>query len=491
MIRPFPNKHINVLIILFLFTAASFLVFAISIFDNNPNGLLCGPAFCALLVLIIPQLKAKNYDLFQPLNFVILTTLFGVVLRTFYIVFAENENTRSFLLLGKHPMILFNSSILIVFALLFMIAGYLARVPQINLSRFAIIRKSEWNSRRFIFVVVILILISVSTIILYIQKLGLLNILSDKLSIKRSLIVQGARYEYAALGYYLWGASLISYVFYLLLALLAYSGRKLFSPIGILVLLVGALAAIFPVITSSRGEVLFHFVYAALIWHYLRGSISIRKLIPIITLTIGIFVLLAALRAVGQGGKYTVLRDYLQIEKIIEVTVGNRNWLGVAKTAHILDAVPEKLDYQYGKTLLTWIVAPMPRTLWKEKPIIRAGPILGRQIFMRKVDRTGVPPGYIGELYWNFGIIAIPLGMFLLGYWLKFLYFNFVKIITNNKNALLIYVFLMVPFSLNLLGGDLTGVIIKVVTSLLTLIVLLKFISFDGSSPNTGGNHHI
>lgn len=444
--------------------------------SNDSNALLCGSACCALMVLLLPQLLKKSHDLFEPINFVVLTTLIGVVLRTFYIVFIESENTRSFLLLGQPPIFLYKSLLIINLGLICLVLGYSSRTPSLNLNNFPLMRSDLWNKRRLFFVLFTFAAIALLSMVLYVEKLGIFGTLTYQFSAKRKLLVEGANYEYAALGYYLWGASLMSYVFYFLFALFVGSAGKRRLLLGIVVLIFGVLAIIFPVITSSRGEVLYHLVYAVLIWHYLKRRISIRALTQVVGLAIGVFVTLAALRSVGQSNKTATIDEYLDVGKFIETAVGNRNWFDVSKTAHIIEAVPKKLEYQYGESFFTWIFAPIPRALWKEKPVVRVGPVLGERIFQREVIRTGVPPGFIGELYWNFGIIGVPFGMYFLGFWLKFLYRSFSQHITQNRNALLIYIFIMIPISLTLLSDDFSGVVLDVATSLIPLLLTLKFI---------------
>jgi oligosaccharide repeat unit polymerase len=462
-----------VLTLLILLLVGFLGYFAVS---SDSNALLCGSACCALMVLLLPQLLRKSHDLFEPINFVVLTTLIGVVLRTFYIVFVESENTRSFLLLGQPPIFLYKSLLIINLGLICLVLGYSSRTPTFNLNKFSLMRSDSWNKRRLFFVLFIFTALALLSIVLYVNELGIWGTLAQQFSAKRKLLVEGANYEYAALGYYLWGASLMSYVFYFLFALFVGSPGKLHWPLGIVVVVLGMLSMIFPVITSSRGEVLYHLVYAVLIWHYLKRRISLHKLTQLVSVALAIFVLLAALRGVGQSHKAAKVDEYFEFSKIIEVSVGNRNWFDVSKTAHIVDAVPRKLEYQYGESFIAWIFAPIPRTLWKEKPIVRVGPVLGERIFQREVIRTGVPPGFIGELYWNFGIIGVPFGMFFLGFGLKTLYRSFCQHITQNRNALLIYIFIMIPFSLTLLSDDFSGVVLDIATSLIPLLLTLKFI---------------
>jgi oligosaccharide repeat unit polymerase len=475
MIRLFNTSIVPVFAIIVLIVTLVVL-FGYFILSNDINALLCGVANCALMILILPLLVRRRYDLFEPLSFVILTTLIGVVLRTYYIVLVENENTRSFLMLGQPPEFLSKALLVISIALLFLVIGYSTNITPISLARFNIIRNNGWDSRRLFVILFFFAIITFISLFLYVQKLGIVGTLAMKFSAKRSLILEGGNYQYASLGYYRWGASLLSYVFYFSLILLIRSRRKLFSLTGIVVLLIGILSIIFPVLTSSRAGVLFHIINAILIWHYLKRPISFRILMSTVSIAVAIFILLTALRIMGHRNRVLGIDDFFEPEKMIESVIGNRNLFCVAKTAHILEAVPDKLEYQYGKTFLTWVFAPIPRTLWKEKPVVRIGNELGEAIFQRRDKSTGVPPGFIGELYMNFGFMGILIGMYFLGLLLKLLYSSFNSYLTRNINALLLYIFIVVPFAFNLLSGDFVGLFIKLVASLIPLLLILKFI---------------
>ena len=101
----------------------------------------------------------------------------------------------------------------------------------------------------------------------------------------------------------------------------------------------------------------------------------------------------------------TALRPGIADQNVLESIVLNRNQIELPKTAHIINAVPETLDFQYGKTLTRWLAAPIPREVWPDKPVIHPGPIIGNRIYGQRV--AGVPPGLIAELWWNFGWFGI------------------------------------------------------------------------------------
>lgn len=79
--------------------------------------------------------------------------------------------------------------------------------------------------------------------------------------------------------------------------------------------------------------------------------------------------------------------------------------------AMIVGAGSQEFPFLWGRTYLDLFYQPIPRALWPDKPWsfdIRIGEMLTG-------TRTGIPPGMAGELYLNFHVIGIVLGMYLFG----------------------------------------------------------------------------
>ncbi|QZH74925.1 MAG: oligosaccharide repeat unit polymerase [Erythrobacter sp.] len=90
-----------------------------------------------------------------------------------------------------------------------------------------------------------------------------------------------------------------------------------------------------------------------------------------------------------------------------------------AKTAGIIDRLDTDSELFLGSTYATFLLAPIPRVMWEDKPNIRLGPFVAQDLFTTG-GLTGFPPGGIGELYLNFGWLGIPFGMALFGAFLSF-----------------------------------------------------------------------
>lgn len=89
--------------------------------------------------------------------------------------------------------------------------------------------------------------------------------------------------------------------------------------------------------------------------------------------------------------------------------------------------VPARVDFLYGQSYLAAIFFWIPRAVWEEKPR-GVGPMTNAYIYndeeMRPgemVRGSGVPPGAIGEAYWNFyypGVVLVYLLYGMLHWWM-------------------------------------------------------------------------
>jgi len=83
----------------------------------------------------------------------------------------------------------------------------------------------------------------------------------------------------------------------------------------------------------------------------------------------------------------------------------------------IVQYVPEKVPYMYGKNYLDYFNRFIPRFIWKDKP--RGIGITCAEVFYRRYNQGGIPPGGIGEAWWSGGIIGVIAVFTLWGVFLK------------------------------------------------------------------------
>jgi hypothetical protein len=79
---------------------------------------------------------------------------------------------------------------------------------------------------------------------------------------------------------------------------------------------------------------------------------------------------------------------------------------------------PEKHSYLYGESFWALVANPIPRRFWPDKPV-GFGMTIAQEIFGTEMPPTNFGPSIQGELYANGGLLAVILGVGLVGYLCK------------------------------------------------------------------------
>ena len=84
---------------------------------------------------------------------------------------------------------------------------------------------------------------------------------------------------------------------------------------------------------------------------------------------------------------------------------------------------------------------------------MQSGPIIGEIVYGNK--RSGVPPGYVAELYWNFKIPGVIFGCLILGLAMRYLYERFRPVRGGDLFMTALYVCGPMKFGFDVLGHSL------------------------------------
>lgn len=107
---------------------------------------------------------------------------------------------------------------------------------------------------------------------------------------------------------------------------------------------------------------------------------------------------------------------YASPQGFYNAVVGRDDFTNLALLGHLIYCVPRETPLQYGRTFVSWAEWVVPRQIWPSKP--RSAYTTGH--FTRDVLggghlAGGVPPNLIAELYLNFHLPGILVGMGCLG----------------------------------------------------------------------------
>ncbi len=376
------------------------VVFTVAMISSE-SFIFAAGGFWALTIVMIPPALDRRAGLFSIWSFVVLTVGIGMALRGLFISFEspDFETIDRLYYLGRTPEFFVGPLMKLLVGLGTMTLGYLALM-----SREAKANLREWDRRKVLWLGVVVFGASLAGAVLYAMSTG--GFSPESLSAKRTPIPD---IELAGRGFRSFGilrhlSSLAIFAHLIVLAEAFRSGRR-----GLFVLAYGLLfvACLQPFYASVRTVVAANFILSAAVVYFLGGKDRRWQLA-------GFGVGVAALIMV-----MTALRSGEAQSNPVESVVLNRNQIELPKTAHIIEAVPETLDFQYGKTLTRWLAAPIPREVWPDKPVIHPGPIIGNHLYGQRV--AGVPPGLVAEMWWNFGWFGIVLGCFGFGMGLKWI----------------------------------------------------------------------
>lgn len=199
--------------------------------------------------------------------------------------------------------------------------------------------------------------------------------------------------------------------------------------------------------TGSRSGVIIPVAMAAAIWMLANRRLPSNMLIAAW--------LVFALLIVGVGGEFRAATRGADSLSAVKVQSGVVDGLlaGIEEigsyssvtdgTLAIVAAVPNRVGFIYGRSYLSVLFAPIPAVLLPfPKPL--AGDRL-TAIYIFNNPLSAIPPGNIGEAYWNFYIPGVIVVMFLFGIFMHFMWDMFV---VNSGSAWSISLLVVTLFGL-------------------------------------------
>lgn len=423
-----------------------------------------------LAAVSVPIFASRDYSLFEPATFVVLLVLFGTPLKLLYIIAVQHENfyVSQRLLNWESPEIFLRPLIIIAVGWVFFTVGYMIRLPSRKLDFIYLPQIKSWNQSRLGGILVTVLALATVFLLVFMVQVGISFSNLDTLSAKRFAEGDGGSAgRIHSSSYYMYrGAALSKFVVYFSLAWMLCRRDRPFSWTGIL-FAISTLQTIFLCfVISNRAGIVLLMIDCLVLAYYLNGQIKLRSVVIGVCLVFSLLIPVLISRA----------KSHTSLGQVLEKTLAGRDMLDVAKTCHIINAVPEKMDYRYGEMLYGWMAAPIPRSAWPNKPMwAERGVFINTHVFGDRGGISGVPPGLVAELYWNFGIVGTWIGLFLFGVLLKQL-FNAFRPHTQNPTSLLIYILIVTRFCMFSFGNDFGTGIVKTVLDLLPVLLVVAII---------------
>lgn len=228
-------------------------------------------------------------------------------------------------------------------------------------------------------------------------------------------------------------------------------------------------AALLPLYASTRSDLLYIVIGALLIEVCLRKNyLNLRTVGATVAIVLVIGSAMTSLRSTSNEATQSATVD---TESVVGGFVLTRTIADVATTSHIVRSVPEELPYANGRTITAWLAAPIPRSIWPDKPVVSVGPEIGRTIYGN--ERAGVPPGVVGEAYWNFGIAGVLVIPLLAGVSLRRLQETWGPMATRSPEAAIVLAIVAVRPGLAVISNSVGYALFQVVQALILLLPIL------------------
>lgn len=341
-------------------------------------------------------------------------------------------------------------------------------------------------NRTALVVATIFALIGLLAFLLFAQQTGGLSF-SD-LSRKRTTISGlDLADDYTSYGELRFLASFSGAAFWVVVAYIAknVSDRKTGIGYWLLMLGFGINAISLPIYASSRTTAALTLLVAWVIYGTInrRSRIAGRSATLMLITVLILLSTMTFLRAGAQGNGDTVVTAEAGLDAALNTVVYNRNFGDMQTTSHVINNVPETIPFQNGATIAGWAVAPVPRSIWPEKPIVNVGPMIGVQIY--GTARSGVPPGLVGDLYMNFALPGVLLGAVAMGFLLRTLERWRVRRVGNNVGLIVLYMAVGLQFGMVAISKGIGATIFQSVY--LSIPVLITLLGTGVFRRNSGG----
>jgi len=431
----------------------------------------------ATIVVIVPaifQLIQRESELFTPVNLIFISVFFGTWVQLSIYLFQDDLRVPIALdSKTDFEMIVVGlvASLLGVFSLL---VGYSAGSetggrPQRPKSASEI----QFLPKRALIIGVVVFLLSSVLLAIYLKAVGFSEDVS-RFSVKRSVEEGGGTLEsLARYGFrFAQGGCL---VFYFGMLLLKKQGSRVPKGLAVIIGLLFVIGCLGPFLTSSRSALLYFIISMFALNHFLQGKWGMRQL-KLAAIVCSVIILgMGALRYMQQRDvSIDSYSEDVGVSGLVRSIGLSNNFMGISKTAVLIDSVPSREAYRFGQTYVLWLLAPIPRSLWADKPIVRIGGELGPSVFGTS-EASGIPPGFIGESFLNFSW----LGPILVGGLMGFLIGRVTRVCLVGSLAGVVGLFAystILPLSFSIVSADFTGTVIRLMQITLPVLLVFKFV---------------
>ncbi len=457
-----------------LAAALACLVLTFVVAQNEKEFIISLLGTMCLVVISIPLFAQKPISVFEPIVLVSLLVLIGTPVKLIYIFWVRHNDPyiAEHVLLHQEPEVFLKGAYVLLIGYSLFVFGYMIRFPRTTLDWIFLPRVVQWNGRRLQIVLFVVGAIAILSFAAFVVTSGVSFSSFTSLSQKRFLDAraEGAERMHSTSYLFCRGAAFSKFIVYFCLLWIIHNKKSFLSFAGLVMVMAMLQSISLAVVLNSRAGVALILLDCAVICYYMYRRVSVKLMLG--SLTVATMLMIAMLFARGQRNEVNINSMGMLFQK----TLSGRNMLDISKCCHIINGVPRKMGYRKGEMLYAWMAAPIPRQYWPDKPIwANQGLTVNQKIFGYRGSLSGVPPGLIGELHWNFGIGGVWVGLFCAGLLFRQIFLSFYPH-RYNPTSILIYTMIATRFVIFSLGNDLGTGIVKAGLDLAPIYMILLFI---------------
>ena len=170
-------------------------------------------------------------------------------------------------------------------------------------------------------------------------------------------------------------------------------------------------------------------------------SIKLSKWVVILViLLIVLFPFFSTLRGGGANFKFLLTQSSAFWEQpllLFELIMSRQH--GLDSLGTLIEQISKGEPFTWGSEYLLILVSWIPRAIWPDKPVISLGKIFYEKFYPPIFhEGTAVAVTLPGQFYWDFGIVGVVIGMFLIGVIWQILFRYLVYPSDNLSNILIV-----------------------------------------------------
>lgn len=226
-------------------------------------------------------------------------------------------------------------------------------------------------------------------------------------------------------------------------------------------------------LTGSRSSVIITMVQFVVVWMIRHQKLPAVRGMALGLSAVFLVGVLGALRDSTMRGRadWSILTE---ADVGVVIAAGQEEMQNRGETGAFLPLVakvPGRVDFLYGQSYMAALLFFIPRAVWPEKPR-GVGPMINAYIYQEREMRpgelitgAGIPPGALGEAYWNFYYPGVVLLYLLLGMFHRYL----AGMLRMNADVPAVWVI----YALTLLMTPTSSAIVKWLQALIPALALM------------------